>query len=130
MEEIQPISSRDNTKVKLARSVRDGRHGGMIFIEGVRLAEEVLRSRLQVHDAFISYELLETDRIRPIVENLRTIGAKIHIVDQKIADSLSDTNNGQGIALLAERPSDLRLESLLCEKGLGLPIVVFLEKIN
>ena len=45
---MQKITSRDNAKLKLARKVREGRENDLIFVEGVRLAEEVLRSRIKI----------------------------------------------------------------------------------
>ena len=48
MEEIHSITSRDNAKIKHAKSVRDGRDETMIFIEGVRLA---VVGQLEAHEA-------------------------------------------------------------------------------
>ncbi len=46
MNEITKISSRENAKLGLARKVRDGKIDDRIFIEGLRLAEETMRSGL------------------------------------------------------------------------------------
>jgi TrmH family RNA methyltransferase len=130
MDDIQHITSRDNSKVKLAKSVRDGREAELIFIEGVRLVEEAVRSDLTFREAFISGELLENDRVHSIIDNLRTAGTNLYVIDNKIAEVLSDTKNGQGIVVLAERPARHGLEHLIPVEGAGVPIVVFLEKVN
>ncbi len=48
------ISSRDNQRIKQARKVRDSLVKDAIFVEGVRLAEEVLRSSVKISDVFFS----------------------------------------------------------------------------
>ena len=46
------ITSRDNAKLVSARKVRDGKVDSRIFIEGVRLAEEAVRSGLKIQEGF------------------------------------------------------------------------------
>ena len=46
------ITSRDNAKLVSARKVRDGKVDSRIFIEGVRLAEEAVRSGLMIQEGF------------------------------------------------------------------------------
>lgn len=53
MNETEVITSRDNTKLKLARAVRDGREPSLVFIEGVRLFEEAVRSGLDIQHVLI-----------------------------------------------------------------------------
>ena len=105
MYESTPIASRDNQKLKLVRSVRDGREAGSIFIEGVRLAEEAFRSDLKITDIFISDVAAAKDRIRSVWE--KAIGREIrpNLVEEKHFKSIADTENSQGIILLADRPA-------------------------
>ena len=51
---MQKVTSRDNAKLKLARKVRDGREKNLIFVEGLRLAEEALRSNLKIVEIFFT----------------------------------------------------------------------------
>lgn len=130
MEEIHSITSRDNAKIKHAKSVRDGRDETMIFIEGVRLAEEALRSRLRCREAFVSTSLMGDDRIDSITRELCRSGANVYAVGDAISDSLSDTRNGQGIVALADRPLQHSLNDIISKMGVGIPTVVFLERVN
>jgi RNA methyltransferase, TrmH family len=130
MEEIQSITSRDNAKIKYAKSVRDGRDKELIFIEGVRLAEEILRSSIRCREAFISDAVIGGERIHNIVSELRNAGAAVFMLNEKIADSLADTKNGQGIVILADRPSQSSFSDLMPITGVGIPTVVFLDKVN
>ena len=56
------ITSRDNQKIKLAKKVRDGKVRISIFIEGLRLAEEALRSDLEISDIFFTENFGKTAR--------------------------------------------------------------------
>jgi hypothetical protein len=45
---ILMITSRDNSLLRRARAVRDGKADDAIFVEGLRLCEEALRSDLAI----------------------------------------------------------------------------------
>jgi hypothetical protein len=47
------ISSRDNSLLRQARAVRDGKVDELIFIEGLRLAEEAVRSKLKIEAVIV-----------------------------------------------------------------------------
>jgi len=100
MSDSEIITSRDNAKLKLARSVRDGRETGLIFIEGVRLAREALRSDLSIRSAFVStaFSLDPTE----LLSNTRINVSK---VAERSFASIADTENSQGVVLIAERPT-------------------------
>ncbi|HEX6280534.1 MAG TPA: RNA methyltransferase [Pyrinomonadaceae bacterium] len=114
MSEREIITSRDNAKLKFARSVRDGREDGQIFIEGVRLVREAVRSHTSIRSAFVSTsfsnepaEILDTTRIEVIK------------VAEKAFASIADTENSQGIVLIADRP-----QSSLDNLGRSGPVVL------
>ncbi|MEP7212174.1 MAG: RNA methyltransferase [Acidobacteriota bacterium] len=130
MEEIHLITSRDNAKIKHAKGVRDGRDETQIFIEGVRLAEEALCSPLRCREAFVSEAMISGEKIDAIINALRNSGAIVYKINAKTADSLSDTKNGQGIVVLADRPRQPSLRELIPIEGVGIPTVIFLEKVN
>lgn len=122
--EIETISSRDNAKLKHARAIRDGRVEGQIFIEGVRLVVEALRSDINLIAAFVSVDLAETSESAYLVQQLQIKRVPISKVAAKAFGSVADTENSQGIAILAEHPVfDLA--------GVGSPhLVVLLHQIN
>lgn len=97
------IRSRDNERIKLARRVREGREPGRVFVEGLRLAEECLRSGLEVTAAF--YRASEDPRQQRLLEDLAARGVDCHETAPAVLESLSDTVQGQGIVLLARRPA-------------------------
>lgn len=91
------ITSRDNPKLKQIRKIRDGRDPEFIFIEGLRLAREAMRSPLSVSSAVFARSFTDTTEFDRIADKI--------IVPDKIFDSLSDTKNPQGVILIAERPA-------------------------
>jgi len=129
MTQIQKISSRDNPKLKLVRKVRDGSVADKIFIEGLRLAEEALRSKISIEECFISTEFEKAKRGRELLDKL--IDRKIQICDvsDSIFSTVADTKNSQGIILIGDRPPGGKP---LIEKNLqkGHALVIFLSEIN
>ena len=99
MNDIEVITSRDNTKLKLARAVRDGRESELIFIEGRRLFDEALRSGLEIDLILISSDVSET-----LAELPTTQRSKIVKVASRLFDSIADTANTQGLIALAKKP--------------------------
>lgn len=102
------IRSRDNERIKQARRVRDGREPGLVFVEGLRLAEECLRSGLEVATAF--HRATDEPRQQQLLRVLAERGVTCHEVAPAVLDSLSDTVQGQGIVLLARRPAPAVVE--------------------
>ncbi|HRJ07378.1 MAG TPA: RNA methyltransferase [Prosthecobacter sp.] len=100
------ISSKDNDRIKAARSVRDGREPGMIFIEGAKLAAEALRSDIKVEAAFITVDARGRDAAAgALLRDPRIKGAPVFEVTEPVIASISDTQAPQGIILLARRPA-------------------------
>lgn len=123
MNDIEPITSRTNQKLIDARRVRDGKDRTKIFIEGKRLVEETLKSRVEILECFISTGL--NDGL--IVKDLKKVaGGQISYVDAKIFSSIADTENSQGLIVIAKRPipkaSSLEITSL--------PVALYLHEIN
>ena len=94
---MQKITSRDNQKLKFARKVRDGREDEFIFVEGVRLAEEFLKSNLKIYECFFSDEFLENERNQKLFSQISAKSENLFEISSSIFDSLSDTKNSQGI---------------------------------
>ncbi len=126
MTQIEKITSRDNSRLVAARKIRDGKEKQSIFIEGRRLVEEALRSRLVFEDCYISESFVGDELIADIARRTDSITE----LPDRIFSSIADTNSPQGIVLLAKRPesSGLDIESRLSSGAL--PVVVFLKEIN
>lgn len=96
------ITSASNERIKHARRVRDGREPGLIFIEGLRLAEEALRSKLPLEAAF----LIERDepRHQALRRHLEQRQVPCFETTPELLATLSDTVQTQGVILIASRP--------------------------
>src|SRR5215212_7955012 len=122
----EKITSRENRRLKDARKVRDGRSDELIFVEGLRLAEEALRSGVEVDECFVTSSFTETERGKDVKAKIRQLGRPIFELSENLFESIADTKNSQGIILICHRPTAKNLE-LASEK---LPIIVCLDQVN
>ena len=67
---MQKITSRDNQKLKFARKIRDGRENEFLFVEGVRLAEEFLKSGLEISDCFFTPDFSNNERNKILLDQI------------------------------------------------------------
>jgi TrmH family RNA methyltransferase len=100
----ETITSRDNSLLRLARSVREGKSTELIFVEGLRLCEEALRSELSLDAVIVSDQLAAKEKAAPLLEQLANNSARVAIVSEKLLESVSYTKTPQGIIVLAGRP--------------------------
>ena len=122
------ITSRDNSLLREARAVRDGKVDHLIFVEGLRLCEEALQSGLRIESVIYSEEIAEKERAARFLEEVRSICDRLASVSEKLLASISYTKTPQGIILLAGRPQQGRatLESQSQQSAL----LVILHGIN
>lgn len=122
------ITSRDNSLLRQARAVRDGKVDELIFIEGLRLCEEALRSQLTIEAVIVSEELLRKERVTGVIRELSQATKRFGSVSEKLLESVSYTKTPQGIVVLAQRPeaSEARLAAQLGAS----PLLVVLHQIN
>ena len=133
MDQIQHISSRSNEKLKRARKVRDGSDTSMIFIEGVRLAEEAVRSELEIRSVFVSSSAVDNPRIASVLSGLRSSDAEIIGLAPDLLESIADTKTPQGIVLVADRPGTSREDFVLRvaqRPRPPIPLTLFLSEAN
>lgn len=125
---IKSITSRDNSLLRLARAVRDGRNTDYIFIEGLRLCEEALRSSLEISAVIISEELLRKEKAARAIAELSQASQRSASLSEKLLESISYTKTPQGIVILARRPesTEKRLSAGLDKD----PLLVVLHQIN
>ena len=123
------ITSRDNQRLKNAKNARDGKIAGALFVEGLRLAEECLKSGLKINEVFYVETFTENPRGAALVKKLSEIGCELFEVPAALLKTISDTKNPQGLILVAEKPSNgkPRLESAA---QIPFPLVVLLHEVN
>lgn len=102
---MMKITSRDNSLLRQARSVRDGKAEELIFVEGLRLCEEALGSGLEIEAVIVSDELAEKEKAATLVAELAKASRRAAAVSEKLLESISYTKTPQGMVLLAKRPS-------------------------
>ena len=96
------ITSSSNERIKHARRVREGRESGLIFIEGLRLAEEAVNSGLIIESCFSTPT--EDQRTTALLSQLNDHDVPIYLTLPGILESLGDTVQTQGLILIAQRP--------------------------
>lgn len=122
------ITSRDNSLLRQARAVRDGKVNESIFVEGLRLCEEVLNSGLGIEAVIYSEQIARKERAAGLIEELGQRCEKVEAVSEKLLESISYTRTPQGIVVLAARPvSD---EASFKLKQPASPFLVILHAIN
>ena len=130
MREITKISSRDNAKLVSARKVRDGKIDDLIFIEGLRLAEEALRSALTVRDCFVTPAFADTERGRDLIGRIHAANLPISEVAESLFPSIADTKNSQGVVVITDRPIGGLAAIEKNIQAAKSAIVVFLSEVN
>lgn len=118
------ITSKDNSRLKFARAVRDGRMRDAIFVEGLRLAEEAA-ANLSILDYFYTSEFAADARGGELIAKLpANTGAEI---SAKLLESIADTKNPQGIILLTEKPFTGKAVLPVADAA---PLFVILHELN
>lgn len=98
------IDSPQNQQVKHFRSLltKKGRQrAGLCPLEGVRLIESALDGGARIKAAYTCPELLTDDRAQALVARIKGLGAPVHALTLRAFESMSDTQNPQGIAATA-----------------------------
>ena len=122
------ITSRDNSLLRRARAVRDGKIEESVFVEGLRLCEEALRSGLKIEAVIHSEEIVRKERAAQLIAELGGLCEAVGSVSEKLLDSISYTRTPQGIVLLSARPAND--EATFTARQPGSPQLVVLHGIN
>ena len=132
MKAMRKITSRDNQKLKYARKLRDGVIKDAVFVEGVRLGEEVLRSNLIINECFFCDGFTENKRGRELIKTISETTENISEIEKTIFQTIADTKTSQGIVLIVEKPNTTKENFELKFKDFSpeFPIVLFLSEIN
>ncbi len=133
------ITSRDNPHLKHARAVRKGKVSTEMFIEGLRLCEEAVRSNvgsplgsnIVITSVLYTPDFAVEPRGKALLAKLKERGIDGLLVPEKLLDSVTDTSSPQGIVITAEKPvSDSSvLAGKLARHG-NLPLVMILHEMN
>ncbi len=126
------ITSRDNQRLKFARKVGGGRVEDAVFVEGLRLAEEVLRTELEIYDVLFTENFRRTERGQKFLQTIEKKFKTHAEVSENIFNTLSDTKNSQGIIVIAAKPVTGKnmIEVNLQKKERRLPLFILLHQIN
>ena len=125
---ITTITSRDNFLLRLARATRDGKEQGYIFVEGLRLCEEALRSGLEIHAVIFSDEIAVKERAATFLESAEPAVERLAAVSENLLAGISYTKTPQGIVALARRPITGR--EVLEKRASREPLLVVMHGIN
>jgi len=98
------VNSRDNSLLRRARAVRDGKAPELIFVEGLRLCEEALRSGLAIEAVIYSEQIALKERAAEVIRELTKVSQRSAETSEKLLESISYTSTPQGIIALAARP--------------------------
>jgi hypothetical protein len=125
---LMQITSRDNSLLRQARAVRDGKDDDFIFVEGLRLCVEALRSKLELEAVIFSEQLARKEHAVEAIAEISRASRRVGSVSEKLLESISYTKTPQGIVVLARRPesSEQRLAASLTNN----PLLVVLHQIN
>lgn len=99
------IRSRDNSLLRQARAVRDGKDHELIFVEGVRLCEEALRSGLKLEGVIYSEEIAHKPKATALLGEFSAVCDRLGEVSESLLATVSYTKTPQGMILLAKRPA-------------------------
>jgi len=122
------ITSRDNSLLRQARAVRDGKVDASVFVEGLRLCEEALSSGLKIEAVIYSEEIARKERAANLIQQLEKACGNVASVGEKLLESISYTKTPQGIVLLAVRPASDEVS--FNERQPASPFLVVLHGIN
>lgn len=103
---MQAITSRQNPKVKLARSLRERKFRkkeGLFLVEGIRHVGELLESDFSADFIFFDPEQLTSEYGNTLVQQAEASGAQVFEVPQDIFGALADKASPQGILAIAQQ---------------------------
>src|SRR5688572_5796619 len=104
MGQIVHVTSRDNARVKEARQIRDGKQREKIFVEGLRLVEEAVRSGIEIEILFVSEDAAEL--ASALIDAAQS--GEVYQLSDTAFRSIADTVTSQGILAIAKRPSETK----------------------
>jgi TrmH family RNA methyltransferase len=124
----QEITSRANSRLKDARAVRDGKDATRVFIEGLRLGEEALRSPIEIESVFYEERLTRSERGSRLLDHVSRKASEIYVCGKPAFDSIAETKSPQGIILIGKRPTTSQQAFVTSLKPN--PIILLLDRVS
>ncbi len=100
----RPLGDRAHPLVRRLRDARDGRDPRSLFVEGARLAAELLDTPLRPREALITTTRYRDPRFFSLIDGLKTKGAPLHFVTESVMDFVSDLDTAPGLVVRADHP--------------------------
>ncbi len=110
MHEIISIKSAENPIIKELLETR--KDSSFYFAEGVRIAEEFLKSGKTAETTIVSGENLEDRPIAALFDRLKTISANSYVMTSRLFRKFSDVEEPQGIAFFGKRGQGVELSEM------------------
>ncbi|OYT71449.1 MAG: RNA methyltransferase [Chloracidobacterium sp. CP2_5A] len=102
---VETIASRSNPFVKRFVAARAGRERQVIFIEGARLVEEALRSRVKLEAVAYSPRFRDAPRGAALLDNLQRQPCRGAMLAEEVMAHISDVETAPGVVALGRRPT-------------------------
>lgn len=90
-------------EIKRLHESKERAEKGLFLIEGIRLMEEAVKEKVLIEQVLYTARLEETSRGSHLLSSLREIDIQTYQVTEKVMESLSETENPQGILAVARQ---------------------------
>lgn len=112
---VEKITSRQNPLVKRFRRVRVGNERHFVFLEGVRLVEDALRSGARFETVAFTSAIESTERGIGLLDALQQVPCRGAHLSPQVMEAITGTVVAQGVAAIVSRPH-YDLEELLARE--------------
>jgi RNA methyltransferase, TrmH family len=116
----EQITSKQNPLVRRAQRIRTGAEPGHMFVEGLRLIEEVFEARLSIEALIYTQSFAEDERGSALLSHVARRRCRGAVVPQRIMDAICDVESPQGAVALVVQPH-FDLKDLFAAEG---PVVL------
>ena len=126
---IETITSVQNPLIKRIVNLKQKKYRdkeNLFIAEGVRLAEDALKSITNIKYCFYTKNSLENKRIMAIIERLKTEPIKLIEVSLSVYEKITETNEPQGIMVILQHNNYNLKEFAKLEK----PFLIILDTIQ
>lgn len=120
------LNNRSHKAVARFRASRDGRDPETIFVEGRRLAAELLATEINPIEVAVTPLSGADPQTSPLLDQAVRKGATVHWVTPDLMKYISDLDTPPGLIVRAQRPADYSLASL-ATAGSPPPLLVLLD---
>jgi RNA methyltransferase, TrmH family len=123
---VEKITSRQNPLVKRFRRVRVGSERHFVFLEGVRLIEDALRSGAHFETVAFTSAVESTERGIRLLDSLQQVPCRGAHVSPQVMEAITGTVVAQGVTAIVSRPH-YDLDDLF---GRGPSLVVIADRLQ